>query len=1563
MLVDPLVLKKKLDRMATEQGAFAVLSSLLLYVTELADGDPQLSRKRTKWAEGKENKVSYNQPCPVPNRGQYPTRFQLLRSRFLNTNREPYTKKRREVGKLVIKERLWMSRAGNKLDRSRDGKGDGKSAEEDADTTANERARWSCASGKNTVKNILKKFLAAEEKEAKEKTPSWKTKGPNSGLPKIVNKSSVLSKLKEKFEQSTLCSAAEVKASLLHKGEKKNKSISSRRAIRKPEVRVLRTAAMTATGINSPESQYLVCSTVPVPRLSIATKINRPWSWSKNNATKQPLGHDTPLKEKEQSNIELGENKILADAEQDRKDKEKLPVAPETVSDAKNCAEANIDPTKQGPSFKPSTSPKTGALSDCTPPLSECSLYSDHNNIPAGPNISSLLGITNGVQHVKEDSPPSNLPYYNTTEGSHQQRLQDTKTGEIPEITMYLYSSEEADTELTEPEEDAYFAEQKCFSEQKAQENILPFHHSGVQASFEVEPPVEDRQLTHLTPASDKRPPTAQKEAPDLRGSCSEEFKEGGKYHSEDKIFSVSTKNGSDVSIKKEEENRTPNNQMQNESKIKQPQPQPPQMPTLQSNFDNSAADMSNPDGNQTKPTLSLNVSQEQMPVAAEENRSFHMEKTQSPLPDDLVKHSFYTAEEFGKDKFSSLNENMNHVNNHDLHRSALTDLETCHKPSKSFIDREEATADEMPWPDAEAWQSPTSILLPTPMSGIAEQRLHHTLGNQPALPPIDLVRQGDDDVGDNHASHGCEKHPPLSSEELTDWGNDTMVEKTTVCDFKNQVLSSNQTTENESSSAEEANTCQGFDNRLLLLTKEPENHTNTSLVRKPLLPLEKNRTPTSDNTTKQGSDMLEENLFPLPPKLVSDQDKPVEDRYNISKYTSNKESSSGDDMIHESDRMETGEREERKEMHRSGEEQLFTPSEMMDHESNSLSEKNAHGPHTPQLPLLEDDTSFQGANNSEQNVKHLTSSRDSVKHEHDMVADENTCCRNEKHQLSSSNEPVKHANESAEIKNIKSNVKIYSTPPRNTSRQENSPTDEESLPQNVKNEPVQHKMCCEAEENTLCNQENQTPLSDLWVTQNEMSLGDSMKPETKLAKKKTQHISEKHQSLSSNITLKPQERSLSGERKQNTPAGEDTRPPGTKTVREDKEYQQSGKYQLPPSRESTEGEENTLGGVETRYEDFVTPDVNAAKESNKFPSSKKYRSVSSEALVKPQEKNTSERKQETSDSPGFKKPDVGNVKEQDGDSNSKVLPSSKKVERFQEKNKSGDRKQKMPAAENIRSPETKVVKGDGKHQCPGNPQMPASSKSSKPETCTPEEDKTQTVPERFTKPDASDAKDKSKDPSFGTCQPPPSMLLMKPQEKNTTAKRRQSPQPLGEKTMSKTDNPEKKNGHERTEKRQLHSSAQAEERRNDGSGKEGYAGDLKSYQPPLPGDGANCESNIIPKEISLTNIEKFPKSSSFHVASKDEANPAGNRKKQPGFKKYQTFSSKNSVRCKNDAAEGQGACQAVGKTSVKKAELEDCSKAASLSKYTVESYSERPLDSTFKPLIIRVTDTFKHHS
>ncbi|XP_035173439.1 protein ADP-ribosylarginine hydrolase-like protein 1 isoform X1 [Oxyura jamaicensis] len=1583
MLIDPLVLKKKLNRMATEQGAFAVLSSLLLYVTELAACDPQLNSKRTKWAEGKENQVSFKQPSPAPNRGQYPTRFQLLRSRFLNNNREPYIKKRREVGRLVIKEKLWVSRVGNKLDRGKERRGDGKVAEEGEDTAPSERVRWSGQSGKNTVKDILKKFLAAEEKEAKEKSPSWKKKGPNSGLPKIVNKSSVLSKLKEQFEQSSLCSAAEVKASLLRKGEKKTKNFPSRKAIRKPEVRVLRTAALAATDINSPESQYLVCSMVPMPRLSMATEINHPWSWSKNNAATQPFNRNTPLKEKGESERKPGEKKTPAHAAQDREDKEQILMAPQEMPYAKDSAEMKIDSTKQRADFNPnldgsSTICKNKALADCIPPASEHSLDSKRNNLQAGPDTSSLLGTTNAVQRVKDDGPPSNSPYSSKAEGSPEPSPQDTKADEIPEIVMYVYCSEEADPELTQPEKDPFFADQKCIPEQKALENTLPFHSPRVQASFEAETAMQDQQLTLLTPAAGKRPPVVQKQAPGLRGRCSEEAKEGQKYHSEDKIHSNSRKNFSDVPAKQEQENETPQCQMQNEPKVKQPQP--PQMPSPQNDFANSGADMSNPDANQTKPMVSSKESQEQEPGAAEQHTSSDWEKKQGPLPDEFVKHRLHFAEEdLGKGQLPSSNKMMDDGDNQVLGRSTLTDLETCHKLSKYFIQREETTADEMPWPDSETGLSSSSNLETRPASGVAGQRIHHTLVNPPALPPTDLVRPGAGGVEDEHASHGCEKQPLPSSDELTKQENNTTVEKKNECDFKNQLPFANHETENENATAGETITLQSLDNYVSLSTKKTGKHENkTVLARKPLLLLEKNQTQIPDDTLKQGSDMKEENLYPSSTELVSGQKKHAKGTDNVSKYKKHQPLPSDDDLKHGNESMETEEREERSVLHKFQVEQVPTPSNTMDHDNNSSNERSAHSPQTPQLSSSERDTNIQGVKNIGQGLKCPTPARDIVKHEHDMTVDENICCNNEKHQLSSSNEPMKCANDTAGKRNIKLNFKNYSVPPRNRARNDNNTTDEENTSHNLENDPVQHKKSHEGERNTPCDPKNQIPSSNPLVKQDKKSSpqqqtspDDSVKPETKSAEKKPKHTSEKPQSPSNKLE-KPQERSSSAERKQKTPAAEDIPSPKTKAVKGDNEHQHPGKYRLPLSSKSAKHEKETPGGEkqQTRSEDFTMPGTNTAKEKNKFPNLKKYRSVSSEILAKPQEKDAQDQKQQTLATSDFKKPGTNAVNEKDEDKNSEEpqSPSSNKGMKSQEKSTSGKRKQKTPSAEDIRPPETKVVKEDDKQQCAGKHQLPLSSKSAKPGKNTSGGEKQETATESFKKPDANDVKDKSKDLGSGMCQSPSSNLLVKPQEKSVTAKKKQSTPPPDEKMKYKAGSPEKRSGPLRTEKYQVLSSDQTGKKDKDGSGKEGSVGDLKSSQTPLPCDGIKRKSNTVPKdtvpkETCLSNSGKSPQSSPLHDASKYDESPVENRKKRPGFKKYQALSSNNLVKHEKDIAEREASWQAAAVTSDRKAELEDCSKTASFSKYTVESYGERPLDSSFKPLIIRVTDTFKHHS
>ncbi|KAM4681771.1 uncharacterized protein AAGF69_012137 [Amazona ochrocephala] len=1302
---------------------------------------------------------------------------------------------------------------------------------------------------------------------------------------------------------------------------------------------------------------------------------------------------------------------------------------------------------------------------------------------------------------------------------------------------------------------------------------------------------------------------------------------------------------------------------MQNESKSKQQEPL--LMDISQHNFVNYHGDISNPDADQIKHTLSLNEGKEQKSGAAEEEQiSSHLENTQSPLAGDLVKHHFYIAEEdFRKDKSSSSNEMINHTNNQALHRSTFTDLETCHKPSKSLIECEEATADEMPWPDSEACKSLSSTLLPTPMSGIAGQRIHHTFGNPPALPPIDLARQVADGVGHEHARHGCEKHPPPSSDELANHGNDTQVEEKNTCDFNNSVLFPNHATENENSTAEETNTCERFDNCLSLSTKKPGKHENkTTLTRRPLLTLEKNQTPTSDDTTKQESDMLEKNLSPSSTELVSDKRKHVKVRNKVSEHTKDKLLSSDDDIKHESDKIEAEYREERNVLHKPEDEQVFTPTDTVAHDNNSSNEKNAQRPQTSQLPSSKHDNNIQGMQNTGQSLKLLTPSRGFVQHKHDMTVDENVCCNNGKHQLSSSDEPMKHANDSAVQKNIKSNFKNYSTPPRNTSRQNSKTIDGENTPHNLKNEPMELKKSCEGDRNTSCDPKYQIPSPSPLVkqdkksppleTQKQMSPGDFVKPETKSTDKKTKHTSEKLQTPSPNKVLKPQERNSSGDGKQKSPAAEASRSPETKAVKEDNEHQRSGNYQLSSSRKSAKHEENITGAEkqQKRPEDLVPPDTNAAREKNKFPISRKYRSVSSETLVKPQENNTQEKntpkqqqqasasagfkksgtnavkekdgdpnpgkspsskevvksqersssgdgkqkspasedsrspepnaveednerqcsgkyqlsssrksakdegnitgaekqqkrpedllppdknaareknkfqisrrsassetlvkpqekntqekntpkqqqqasasagfkksgtnavkekdgdpnpgkspsskevvkshdkntsgdrkqksaatedtrspetkavkednehqrsgnyqlsssrksakheenitgaekqqkrpedlvppdtnaareknkflisrkyrsvssetlvkpqekntqekytpkqQQQASASAGFKKSGTNAVKEKDGDPNPGKSPSSKEVVKSHDKNTSGDRKQKSAAAKDIRSPEAKAVKGDDKYQRSGNHELPPSSKPSKSEKNVPGGEKQRTASESFTKPDSGAVKDKSKDPGSGMCQSPSSDLLVKHQERNSTVTKKQLPPPPDEKTAYKTGS-----GPERKEKYQLSSSAQSKRHSNDGSEKEGPVGNFKSYQAPLPSDGMHCKSNTLPKETSLS-----PKSSSFHVASKEEENPNGNGKSQPGFKKYQALSSKKLERHEKDVAETDGSLQAAGKTT------ENCAKAASLPKYTAESYSERPLDSSFKPLIIRVIDTFKHHS
>ncbi|XP_066239696.1 collagen alpha-1(I) chain-like [Saccopteryx leptura] len=288
--IDAQALKKKASKVTCSPAVRAILSSLLLYLTHHEDGPRWLPS--TGKARRGDSQLSWK---PEPqDASQRPTRFQLLQAKFMGAGREPCLKKTREVGRLIFKDKQGPSRSlvsatiNKLLEKTREGAG---SSARGQGPLGGGKPRWGLPAGKNTVKNILKKFLAAEEKEAeekrlREKPPAERPKAAGGLLPKIMGKkSSVLSKLREKFEQSS-CLCSEASVLLLHTEERKKKNLQRKKA-HKPEARVLRTAAVASTCIRMPPARFLACSAEPVPAFSIATVVCGPRSW---------LSHGTQVK-------------------------------------------------------------------------------------------------------------------------------------------------------------------------------------------------------------------------------------------------------------------------------------------------------------------------------------------------------------------------------------------------------------------------------------------------------------------------------------------------------------------------------------------------------------------------------------------------------------------------------------------------------------------------------------------------------------------------------------------------------------------------------------------------------------------------------------------------------------------------------------------------------------------------------------------------------------------------------------------------------------------------------------------------------------------------------------------------------------------------------------------------------------------------------------------------------------------------------------------------------------------------------------------------------------------
>uniref|UniRef100_A0A2R8Z7J6 ADP-ribosylhydrolase like 1 n=1 Tax=Pan paniscus TaxID=9597 RepID=A0A2R8Z7J6_PANPA len=490
MSVDAQTLKKKMGKLACDPAAHSILSSLLLYVTGRADRPPGTEAGGSRPSHQPQTQEAT----------QRPTRFQLLQAKFLGTGRERYLKRTREVGRLISKDKQGP---GGGLVGATINKLLEKTKEPAPKPCLSEKPRWGHPAGKSTVKNILKIFLAAEEKEAKEKEarekpPAERPKAARGLLPKIMGKSSVLSKLREKFEQNS-CLCSEASALRLHTQERKKRNLQRKR-MHRPEVRVLHTATMASTCVKMPPARFLACTAEPLPALSIATVVCGPRSWlshctkiSHSEARRPPRGEASmPPSAREtgpSGNKAVGKGPL--EEEPQRQPRPSKPMTPQVMARRDGHAI---------PSLASSCAPCTGGvlpgLVPASSPLGPASPWgtgSAGGDGTADPTTESTAG---GVQEVRG----ARLTWSPGPPGE--------SAGQGPEITMTVCSSEDErdGAVFLDPGRDPLFATQKYFPEQKVPEHIPPLNAPSVQAARRTQPATEPPRITVQIPVVHEMP-------------------------------------------------------------------------------------------------------------------------------------------------------------------------------------------------------------------------------------------------------------------------------------------------------------------------------------------------------------------------------------------------------------------------------------------------------------------------------------------------------------------------------------------------------------------------------------------------------------------------------------------------------------------------------------------------------------------------------------------------------------------------------------------------------------------------------------------------------------------------------------------------------------------------------------------------------------------------------------------------------------------------------------------------------------------------------------------------
>ncbi|XP_051037996.1 inactive ADP-ribosyltransferase ARH2 [Phodopus roborovskii] len=475
MAIDAQTLKKKISR-TCDEATRTLLNSLLLYVLDRADGSQK--------AEDRVSRAIH--PSQHQDVGRRPTRFQLLQAKFMGTGREPHLKKTREVGRLISKDkqgpgRSFVNATINKLlEKTKEG-----ASRAGQRTPANEKPRWSPTGGKSNVKNILKKFLAAEEKAAKEKEACEKPPAPRPGaarglLPRIVGRNSILSKLRERFEQSG-CLHSEAGVLPLHREGRKSKGLQKKK-VHRPQVRVLHIATMATSCTRTPPARFLACTAEPLPALSIATIVCGPQSW---------LSHCAKLSHSESRRWPIGETRTSSSSENLEPEGNKSEGLmneghKEQVQSSVSQAVAHVDGHMAVDMGFSGMSTKGQALPGHVPLLYPLGLDS--------PRDTGLVGKDRTAEP-------------NTQEAAADTQEEKENARGVPKITMTVCSSEdEAERTPSGSEREPFFAFQWHLPEQEAVSQVPLLAPLAVQAERRAQPAIKPPKITVQLPIVHEMP-------------------------------------------------------------------------------------------------------------------------------------------------------------------------------------------------------------------------------------------------------------------------------------------------------------------------------------------------------------------------------------------------------------------------------------------------------------------------------------------------------------------------------------------------------------------------------------------------------------------------------------------------------------------------------------------------------------------------------------------------------------------------------------------------------------------------------------------------------------------------------------------------------------------------------------------------------------------------------------------------------------------------------------------------------------------------------------------------